>query len=205
MLRWNLKIATFCKSAWVNFVNFRIETKYQKWLSLYIFEKKGDWHLFVDRSHRSPWKEAAWKKASKTGKRVNVKGTRKDDCLCTSLRKRILALFVGRSPWKGSLKKGSQTEKEWTCREPEKSQRVPKSRAKTATQAKRLGHQQTGGNSVGHFGNSQTWCPRWAWHTRGARLCPNYLAFVKSCLKADVSTRECFRGAKCTLKEPEKW
>jgi hypothetical protein len=29
---------------------------------------------------------------------VNVKGTRKDDCLCTSLRKRILALFVGRSP-----------------------------------------------------------------------------------------------------------
>ena len=26
---------------------------------------------------------------------------------------------------------------------------------------------------------------------------------LKSCLKVDVSTRECFRGAKLTLKEPE--
>ena len=79
-----------------------------------------------------------------------------------------LALFVRRSISSISMKRGSlkksfknrkKSEREGNQK---RSQRVPKSRAKTATQAKRLRHQETGGNSVGNFGNSQTWSPRWA-------------------------------------------
>ena len=118
--------------------------------------RKGMLALFVDRS---PWKEAAWKKRFKNRKKSEREGNQKGWLsLYIFEKKGYWHLFVDRSPWKGSLKNGSKTEKEWAWMEPERSQRVPKSRAKTATQAKRLRHQQIGGNSVGNFGNSQKWC-----------------------------------------------